>query len=154
MYIHTCIYIETYTCDYEYKLNYTVALIIFWPKCMRKIVLHLIYVYIWLKTADMFLIQLPFIMKSLDKFMNYEFILWWKIKWDVLFQSKHLGTSQKRQTYSLPGMYYSLGKMKVYLCFSWTHSHPSGSSDSRVAVMTVSGCLVWPCANLQCDVLA
>ena len=66
------------------------------------------------KDSRMFLIQLPFIMKSLEEFMNYEFILWWKIKWDVLFQSKHLGTSPKRQTYSLPGMYYSLGKMKVH----------------------------------------
>lgn len=101
------------------NINFTVALSIFWPKCMKAIVLHFIYVYIWPKTADMFLIQLPFIMKSLDQFMNYEFILWWKIKWDVLFQSKHLGTSQKRQTYSLPGMYYSLGEIKVdlYLFF-------------------------------------
>ena len=80
MYIHTCIYIETYTCDYEYKLDSPVALIIFWLKCMKAIVAHFIYVYIWPKTADMFLIQLPFIMKSLDQFMNYEFILWWKIK--------------------------------------------------------------------------
>ena len=32
------------------------------------------------KDSRMFLIQLPFIMKSLEEFMNYEFILWWKIK--------------------------------------------------------------------------
>lgn len=137
------------------NLNFTVALSIFWPKCMKAIVLHFIYVYIWPKTADMFLIQLPFIMKSLDQFMNYEFILWWKIKWDVLFQSKALGNFPKETDlltswYVLQSWGDKSGSVFVFCELILTPESPR----SMLQRWTSLGLVAWSgCALIQCHVL-
>lgn len=49
--------------SHTYELKCNVVLIDFWPEHIKPIALF-VYVYIWPSTADMFLIQLPFIKKK------------------------------------------------------------------------------------------
>lgn len=66
--------------SHTYELKCNVVLIDFWPEHIKPIALF-VYVYIWPSTADMFLIQLPFIKKKAwIGLPSYEFTLWMGIK--------------------------------------------------------------------------
>lgn len=115
--------------------------------------MYVLYAYIWPKTADMFLIQLSFIMKSLERLMNCEFIPRLRNKRGALFQSKRLRASQERQTYSPPGVSYSLGKIKAdHIVFYEAVLTPDSPTTQNVGETDICSRLVL-CTDLRHHIL-